>query len=763
LLFIRFDGILHNKMEEIEYFVPGDQGEDEEILAHLRWPIPARVARTYVNAYTEPGEMVLVPYCQGPLVVREILALERQALALNFDPLVVLLVGTVLSPPPARELDAAVARLGDSPKQGVPLRHHLQGLYATTCPACLRPAVADYFVWDREQSAPIAKQLRCPACAWHGQAAMDPEDRERLADVPARGMHYHYVLDRVAPQSQGAALRARLEQLLELYSPRSLYALAELTLKIESLFPDGPMERVLKVLLLDCLDQCSSLAPLPGSTARRRGLARPARFLERNVWYAFERAVARLQVLAAGPAVRLVETAEGVPISGEGGVGFVGQGLVRQLSRSLPPRSLRLILTSPPPLDSAAWSLAYLWSAWLLGAEAASPLRPLLRQRTPDPAWYARVLAGSFQTLGALLRDEGRLVLVLTSQRPAVIEALSLAACQARLGLTSLLQRGPDYRLELAPTFSQPTPDPGGFSKVAVQAATDAIRERGEPMPWLSLHAAILRRLAEAGLLAGVAESDDAGPSPLDWIAEQITAALHAPAFVRLPGPERGQELWWLARTFDLASPLSDRVEAAAYEILRDALALTEDDFAAALYARFPGSLTPEAGLVAACLQAYGYEPSRGYWQLRKEDLPDSRQAERQSMIKHLLALGRKLGYRAVPGVPFDVAWFEGEKVEAAFVVRWQAVVSEALALTNQLAGAQPYLLIPGGRAALVSHKLASNPLWQQIVDEAGWHFIKYRHVRQLVAQPEVDEYALRTIIGLDPIVEHEQVQLPLF
>ena len=189
-------------MSEIGYFVPGEPAGDEDVLAHLRWPIPANVARTYVQAYTEPGQVVLVPYCQGPAAVREILAAGRRALALNFDPALVLLVETALAPRPRRELDAAVARLGDSLKQGLPLRRYLGRLYATTCPACLRPAVADYFVWDRDQMQPVAKHLRCPACAWDGRTGIDAEDRERLAEVPARGMHYHYVLDRLAPQSQ---------------------------------------------------------------------------------------------------------------------------------------------------------------------------------------------------------------------------------------------------------------------------------------------------------------------------------------------------------------------------------------------------------------------------------------------------------------------------------------------------------------------------------------------------------------------------------
>jgi hypothetical protein len=249
----------------------------------------------------------------------------------------------------------------------------------------------------------------------------------------------------------------------------------------------------------------------------------------------------------------------------------------------------------------------------------------------------------------------------------------------------------------------------------------------------------------------------------LDFVAEQVEDGLAVPAFVQLPGVERDEELWWLAEPGDVATPLCDRVEIVAHQVLQDTLALTEADFARAVYPRFPDPLTPAAGLVATCLRDYGHETSPGYWQLRSEDLPDARRAEREVIVEELLVLGRRLGYRSTTPAPFDAVWFEGDQVRAVFVVRWRAAVSEALALTGQTEGAKPYLVIPGGRAALVSYKLAHNPIWQQAVDDAGWRFIKYRHVRQLVAQPDVDEYALRTIVGLDPIVEKETVQLSLF
>jgi hypothetical protein len=249
----------------------------------------------------------------------------------------------------------------------------------------------------------------------------------------------------------------------------------------------------------------------------------------------------------------------------------------------------------------------------------------------------------------------------------------------------------------------------------------------------------------------------------LDFVAGQVNAGLESSALVCLPDSERDQEFWWLARPPDAAQPLCDRVEEAAYEVLHDALALTETGFTRAIYARFPGPLTPDGALVAACLRAYGREPSPGYWQLRNEDLPDRRQAELQTMLQHLVTLGQKLGYRAVAGDPHDVEWWLGNQVQAIFVVRWRAAVGDLVELGEQVRGTNPHLVIPGGRAELVSYKLAHNPLWQQAADQAGWRFIKYRHVRQLAAQDEVDEYTLRTMVGLDPIVEQEGAQIPLF
>ena len=87
-------------MDEIGHFVPGERRA--YVAPRLRAPVPAGVTSAYVRAYTQPDDLVLIPYCQDDAVVRDGVAEGRRAVALNFDPLMVLVTRVGLDPPPER-------------------------------------------------------------------------------------------------------------------------------------------------------------------------------------------------------------------------------------------------------------------------------------------------------------------------------------------------------------------------------------------------------------------------------------------------------------------------------------------------------------------------------------------------------------------------------------------------------------------------------------------------------------------------------------
>jgi hypothetical protein len=76
----------------------------------------------------------------------------------------------------------------------------------------------------------VEKGYRCERCGSEGPASVDPTDLEALGRIETRGFHYWYIVDRVAPRGEDS--REHAQKLLDLYTPRNLYALASLLIKI---------------------------------------------------------------------------------------------------------------------------------------------------------------------------------------------------------------------------------------------------------------------------------------------------------------------------------------------------------------------------------------------------------------------------------------------------------------------------------------------------------------------------------------------------
>ncbi len=76
---------------------------------------------------------------------------------------------------------------------------------------------------------------------------------------------------------------------------------------------------------------------------------------------------------------------------------------------------------------------------------------------------------------------------------------------------------------------------------------------------------------------------------------------------------------------------------------------------------------------------------------------------------------------------------------------------------------AQRCLVVPGGRARLIDLKLQRDARLASAAKVGDWQFIKFRHLRRLMEKGDLDRYAFKTVLGLDPIIEQEGAQIPLF
>jgi predicted RNA-binding Zn-ribbon protein involved in translation (DUF1610 family) len=546
----------------VDYFIPDTETGSS-----------ARAIAAYLRAYAPAGTLVVDPFCQSPDIVREALASGHHVIAISFNPLDALRTRLALSSIPAHDLETAVTRVADSLKAGVPLREHLQRLYRTTCPQCGKEVIADYFVWERDSERPHRVHYHCAACGDTGLRDCDENDFRVLQEVQPRGLHYWHMLDRVVgPEGRARKFAASL---LELYTPRNLYVLSNILLKVENLFSGSRVHDYLRLGLLHALEQGSKLHPAPSEPAlpHAPGLHPPSHWVEWNAWQLFEDATRRLaQDQPAAPVALAASVQELLPAAStsvEAGQStgpaqnagwstdspqkpagparaFVGHLTVRQLAPALPSGSVSLIWAQPPTRGRTQWALPYLWTGWLYGHKEAASLWPLVRRRRSDWTWYLQAMRGTLLALQKTLQADGHLVLVSRNKGLAHHEALTLAAAGASLRLESTLYhtqqpeatrpfgglRG-DYRSVWvpgppAPAFPMSMADlEAKLHDVAMTAAEETLQARGEAAPFVRLHCHIWEALARRGILQRIMTSKEL-PTALDWLRKQIQKALQS-------------------------------------------------------------------------------------------------------------------------------------------------------------------------------------------------------------------------------------------
>ncbi|HLF25592.1 MAG TPA: hypothetical protein VJG32_04600 [Anaerolineae bacterium] len=732
------------------------------------------VARAYLEAYTQPGDVVLDPFCVGTSVIRAAVESGRRVLAASFNPVILRAVESALWPIDAR---VAFTHLADARKGDGRLRDHLLALYATRCPTCGMSAVAQSFVWERNANTPVFKFVECAACGATAGAA-DADDVTWARRYEPRGLPFWLLHGKVVPRDHpatagGAGESAdRVSDALDAYTPRALSALSDILLKFDGLSP--PDRDTLRAPLIGLFDAASSLHPADESgqpilpRPKPRSLRPPPYFVERNVWIILEalalppspsRRGVGGEVLRAPDLDTLLNARQPAAC-------MLMEGS-RELSKRLPPASLALLLTRPPLPDPVLWTLSAIWTAWLWGKTETAALLPLLSQRRANWDWQWRAIAAALSSLLPALHDEARAIFVFNSDdipSESALDGVLLAIAGSGGSLARVLCDPFDgYRAHARPLARRP-PDRDrealahDITDVATEAATKVLRVRGEPSTWPTLRISILEALAKDNLLAVAARLPEDGPQPPAFLREAIEAALKAEA-----GPVREIEerMWWLADASRAGEPLADRVENTALELLRSKEPWAEAELLREVYRRFPGELTPERPLVAACIAAYVEEAPGQRVRLRAEDRVETRAVEVQSMQRALVQLGGQLGYTAEARAGQIAVWKDDGATTYTLVISPMAEMGAVWRFGQLLAGT-PVLVIPGSRATLFQHKLARDARLRAAVEQGEWQFLKFNAVRELIAHSDMDRRAFTLALGLDPPLEQPQVQIPL-
>lgn len=730
-------------------YLPFDEPDNPGPLARYL-PLAANgIATAFLARHSRPGDWVLDPFGAAPQTDLEMARLGFRVLVAMNNPVTRFLLETAANPPSQADLRASLAELAAARKGDERLETHLQSLYLTECTKCHRQVPADAFVWERESGVLAARIYHC-SCGDNGEYPATEADQALAASLAfTDSMHRSRALERVAAPHDPD--RVHVEEALECYLPRAVYALITIINKLDSFSPSSERRRALLALVLTTCDEASALWPHPSERPRPKQLTIPPRFLEKNVWLALERSV---EFWPEGG--QLVEAVNWPSVPGEAGGLCLFDGPMRDLAPHLKDAHLGAVVTVLPRPNQAFWTLSALWAGWLWGREAAAPFKSALHRRRYDWNWHAAALYAALKNLSSCLPLNAPFFAIVPEPEPAFLSAALLAAAESGFELTGLALRtrhDPAQILWQRHAFSHADKEPARIDTEAVRRAIiSTLQERGEPVPILHLHAAGLAAMADDHTLRW-------RPEALAQINAPILSTLAGPEFVHhaeSKNPEIG--LWGLTDWDAATDSLPDRVEMTIVHFLQKNPGAALRDLETALNAGLPGLLTPSLGLLRAVLASYAVETD-GRWSLRPEDSPSTRLADLESAAQALTALAPRLGVTLQrQEIPQRlILWQDSGELVYAFYLLASAVAGRIL-WQNPYLPERSLLVLPGGRAGLLAYKLDRDPALRHVAER--WRIVKFRALRRLSEMTGLTRERFEKELSGDPIEPPEQMKL---
>ena len=747
-------------------------------LARYLPPLPPGMAAGWLADNVPPGSWLLDPLGASPELALEAARAGYRVLVASNNPILSFMLETLASAPRAADFQSALAELASAKRGDERLEAHIKSLYQTQCETCGESVQAQAFLWRKGEPQPFARLYECPNCGESGERPITPADVERLSAMGSDKLHRSRALQRVILDEDER--REDVEAALDNYLARPLYVLFTLLNKIGGLGLPPQRARLLQALIISVFDAGSTLWPWPNVRSRPKQLIVPPQFRENNLWLALEDAVTEWSSAEEAERVPITRWPEPPPASG-GIALFHGRvKALMPLPESVAPRA---VITVFPRPNQAFWTLSVLWAGWLWGAEAALPLRNVIERRRYDWNWHTSAIHSALSAVGWSIPAQSPFFGLLPELAPGFLSAATVAAEAAGFQLEGLALRAeassrgePDIAQGLwkpapgkPPAGSKeresPAPGPQELEITAHEAIRADLLDRYEPAPYLTEYAAGLAALMRVG---AVPRSPSGVPGDLLTRIQAVLARTFADrSFLRLFGGPAEEErgMWWLNGHFNLPAsgslPLADRVEMEVVRFMQKQPVFTYPALERSLCETFGGLLTPPVELLRVMLDSYA-EPlpgTPGSFRLRASESSAVRKADLRSMRDMLESAGRSLDFTAVDHGS-QMVWEKEGQVEWRFYLMASSIISRfVLGGTHGPAG-RCVIVLPGGRARLLAYKLRRDPRLSEGI--LGWHFLKFRHLREIAALPALSLETWAAQLDEDPLSD-EASQMQLF
>jgi 16S rRNA G966 N2-methylase RsmD/predicted nucleic-acid-binding Zn-ribbon protein len=408
-------------------------------LMHKFWARrPHNVFAELVAHYSEPGDVVLDPFCGGGVTVVEALSLGRKVVGVDVNPL-----AAYVTEMEVRPLDVGRFWRGYEWVRSQ-VESQMCELYQTFCPKChANNAVFDWLEWTGEK--PHRMKYECPKCgAGEKEAqAVDVLRSQKVSEsfevvVSEKKLWYPKAAVPYGDKTEGIVKKG-YTYFWQLYTERNLLALSMLLKEICNFGGEANVKDFLKFAFSSSLKWASKMSHLRGNVVE--GWALHAywlypRTLEINVWNTFKRrcaAVARGKEYSnrnVGVSVQKAECFKQL-LAGDANYLILTQSSV---SLPIPDETVDFVLTDPPFGGNVNYGeLADYWTVWQNEGSTIDKNDEIIinKNRMKGLNDYEEGLQQVFCECFRVLKEERNMVVTFNSRDSRVVASFIIAAAKA--------------------------------------------------------------------------------------------------------------------------------------------------------------------------------------------------------------------------------------------------------------------------------------------------------------------------------------------
>jgi len=416
---------------------------------------PWNIFNELISHYSEPGEIVLDPFCGGGVTVVEALKLRRKAIGVDVNPIAAYATKMECSSLDLQQFQQSFYELSER------VGEEISSLYATTCIKCRSETIADWLEWDERAKRIIRLKYNCPHCGAFEKASTSGDQNlakeiERNFPDTIRRRDLWFPMTRIPHGDKTDSLLSQgLEFFHELFTRRNLLALSILHKEIGGIRNDEARD-FLYFVLSSSLKWASRQAHLRGKIVE--GWAMHAYWiypctLEINVWNTFKRryaAVRRGKEYSNQNIGEHCRPAENFSQLNKQNASCL---ILNQSATKLPvpDNTIDAVITDPPYGGNVNYAeLSDFWFIWMSKGRTIAREQEVIINRSQGKTLdnYENLLGAVFKECYRVLRPHRYLVSTFNSKDLRVVASFIIAA--SRAGFT-LLPDGAQYQKPIRP------------------------------------------------------------------------------------------------------------------------------------------------------------------------------------------------------------------------------------------------------------------------------------------------------------------------